>query len=263
MVAVATRDDFSALYVGQLAHRRWAPRAHKFNYPVFMVYLDLDEVEKICARSWLWSCRGPSLFWFKRSDYFGDSDISLKAAVYQKVEAELGVMPSGAVRMLTNLRTFGLRMNPITVYYVYSAENALEYVLAEVTNTPWDNRHVYVMDYRQVDMATTQRFAKELHVSPFMPMQQHYLWKTDLPSTRLRIQLDNIAVSTAAQTEECGEQRRTFAAVLALKREALSRSNMRSISWRFPWMTAKVAVSIYWQALKLWCKGAIFYGYQK
>ncbi|MBB3169323.1 DUF1365 family protein [Simiduia aestuariiviva] len=253
-------DDLaSGIYTGELWHARWAPKVHQFHYRVFMAYLDLDELEALCKRSPFWSCRGPAPFWIRRADYFGDVQLSLKEAVLQKVQQTLGYCPAGPVRMLTNPRCFGLRMNPITVFYVFSGDGQqLDAVLAEVTNTPWDKRHVYVLDYRQQRPDESVTFSKDLHVSPFMPMQQQYRWRTHLPGASVRIVLQNFAAG-APQFEERGGNRKVFEALLRLDREPAESSVLNGLVWRFPWMTAKVLVGIYWQAMKLWLKGARFY----
>lgn len=258
----ATAVLASGIYTGQLMHARWAPKAHRFSYQVFMAYLDLDELGALCSRSWFWSCTGPALFWIRRQDYFGSPAVSLKQAVLDKVEAELGFRPEGPVRMLTNPRCFGLRMNPITVFYVFDAcGEQLLAVLAEVTNTPWDKRHVYVLDYRRGAADQWVSFGKQLHVSPFMPLQQYYRWRTHLPGQDVRIVLQNHAVGDT-QPEELPRTRKVFEANLVLQREPASRSVLNRLVLRFPWMTLKVMAAIYWQALRLWLKGAIFYNYQ-
>lgn len=254
-------DLASGIYTGKLMHARFAPRFHRFQYGVFMAYLDLDEIDQVCARSWAWSSRWPAPFWIRRKDYFGDPARSLKQCVYDQIEAECGVRPNGPVRLLTNPRCFGVRMNPISVYYVFNEDaSRLAFVLAEVTNTPWDKRALYVLDYRQRTADARVDFAKTMHVSPFMPMQQQYRWWTNLPGDAIRIHLQNLAIGNENLREETGAERKCFEALLNLQREESTRSALTSLVWRFPWMTMKVILGIYWQAFKLWRKGAHFYG---
>lgn len=252
----------SGLYQGQLEHARFAPRFHRFSYRVFMAYLDLDEVDRLCQRSWAWSCRHFAPFWIRRADYLGDPALSLKEAVYREVERQAGVRPSGPVRLLTNPRCFGLRMNPISVYYLFAADGeSLEFVLAEVTNTPWDQRDLYLLDYRNRQPDDWIVFGKRLHVSPFMPMAQAYHWRTDLPARQLRIQLHNRACGEAVQVEEVGPARKVFEANLVLQRQECNAVNLNAMVWRFPLMTGKVLLGIYWQAMRLWLKGARIYNH--
>lgn len=250
----------SGIYCGKLMHARFAPRFHRFQYQVFMAYLDLDETRTVCARSWAWSENHFAPFWIRRKDYFGDPQKPLKQCVYDEVEAQTGVRPQGPVRLLTNPRCFGVRMNPISVYYVFNTDaETLEFIVAEVTNTPWDERALYVLDYRQRAPDARVHFSKAMHVSPFMPMQQEYRWNTNLPGQGIRIHLQNLAVGSETSLEERGQERKCFEALLNLQREECTSRTLASLVWRFPWMTMKVVWGIYWQAFRLWRKGAHFY----
>src|SRR5690554_2393186 len=127
----------SGIYHGIVNHHRMLPKRHFFSYSIFMMYLDLDELEQVFSRNWLWSARRSALAWFKRSDYLGPDDMPLKEAVYQRVEQATGQRPQGPVRVLTNLRYFGFLINPISCYYVFNTDEQLTHIVAEVTNTPW------------------------------------------------------------------------------------------------------------------------------
>ena len=50
----------SCLYLGWVAHRRLAPAAHAFRWPVFFTWLDLGELDRVFAGRWLWSARRPA-----------------------------------------------------------------------------------------------------------------------------------------------------------------------------------------------------------
>ena len=113
----------SCIYEGQVRHRRYSPKPHKFNYRLFYVYLDLDELEYVFKKRWLWSANKPSVAWLKRSDYLGDQDIPLKQAVLDKVEYETGIRPAGPVRLLTHLRYLGYVFNPVSFYYCFDSFN--------------------------------------------------------------------------------------------------------------------------------------------
>ena len=91
----------SCLYVGQVRHRRFAPRPHAFSYRLFMVYLDLAELPRLFQRRWLWSARGPNLAWFRRSDHYGDPAQPLDQAIRDLVARSTGRRP---VRLATRSR---------------------------------------------------------------------------------------------------------------------------------------------------------------
>ena len=168
----------SAIYRGDVRHRRFRPVAHAFRFPLFMMYLDLAELPAVFAGRWIWSMTRPALARFRRADYLGPANIPLDDAVRSLVEERLGFRPAGPIRLLTHLRYLGVLMNPVSFYFCFDAEGErLEAIVAEITNTPWGERHSYVLDRRAGDAAGTEfrhRFTKAFHVSPFMPMNQSY-----------------------------------------------------------------------------------------
>ena len=153
-----------------------APRVHAFSYAVYMVWLDLAELDTVFRGRWFWSTKRRALAWFRRADYLGDAAISLDEAVRRRVAQSLGRRPSGPIRMLSQLRNFGHCFNPVTFYYCYDTADArVETIVAEITNTPWRERHSYVLPVAAGNApGQSMRFAlaKDFHVSPFMPMEQ-------------------------------------------------------------------------------------------
>ena len=140
----------SCLYEGTMRHRRFRPVPHAFGYRLFMVYLDLDELDEVFAGRWLWSTTRCALARFRREDHLGVPTVPLPDAVRALVKERLGFRPTGPVRLLTHLRYFGFVMNPVSFYYCFAADGKqLEAIVAEVNNTPWGERHCYVMDARQ------------------------------------------------------------------------------------------------------------------
>ena len=136
----------SCIYRGVVRHRRQAPVAHQFRYPLFMMYLDLDELPTVFDGRWLWSTTRPAVARFCRDDYLGDPSEELAAAVRGAAERLTGHRPSGPIRMLTHLRYFGYVQNPVSFYYCFDAgDREVETILAEITNTPWGERHTYAL----------------------------------------------------------------------------------------------------------------------
>lgn len=234
----------SAIYTGTLRHRRHLPREHTFSYRVFMVYLRLDEVDDVLARSRFWGRGRLAVARFLRKDFLGDPELPLEDEVRRRIREETGRNHRGPIYLLANLRYFGLQINPIACYYCYGEDGeTLEHLVAEVTNTPWGERHSYVLTPKGDERVLRQEFAKTFHVSPFNPMEMQYHWRSSRPGGRLAIHLENHS-----------QKGREFDATLALRAEPMMAHSMRRILWRFPLMTAKVAAAIYWQALKLFLK---------
>ena len=251
--AVAGREALaSALYTGTLHHLRHAPGRHAFTYRVTMLYVDLDELPSLLERA------GPlrpgrfGLLSFHRHDYLPASAAvrpglaGLTEAARDEVEAQLGTRPAGPVRLLTYPRWLGHVFNPVSFYYLFApGGERLEAVLAEVSNTPWKERHAYAL--LASDQGVSASFAKRFHVSPFFPMEQRYAWRLSPPGPLLRVEMRNLEPGPSGGTE-------AFRVSLSLERRAFSAGQLWRAALSFPAMSAKAVLAIYWQALRLWMR---------
>jgi DUF1365 family protein len=219
-----------------------------------MMYLDLAELPQVFDRVPLWSARRRALAWFKRADYLGDPRVPLDTAVRELVLARTGARPTGPIRLLTHLRYFGYCMNPVSFYYCFDeAGAALETIVAEITNTPWGERHQYVLSVaRSAPRIRRFEFDKEFHVSPFLPIDMRYRWSFSEPLGRLFVNMQNFT-----------DDEPVFDATLALTQEPISAGALIRVLGAFPLMTLKVIAAIHWQALRLWVKRTPFYSHPR
>ena len=143
--------------------------------------------------------------------------------------------------MLANLRYFGIGFNPVTFYYCFDeADTQVESIVAEITNTPWNERHAYVLTQPMAevrDRVLRYRFAKDFHVSPFMPMEMQYDWRFGVPGRALSVNMQNYR-----------DGERVFDATLDLSRREIGAASLARALVDFPCMTATVLGGIYTQA---------------
>lgn len=208
-----------------------------------MMYLDLDEINSILQMSPWWSKSRWSLARFCREDFLGDKTVDLKQSICQRIFSETGFTHTGPIRMLANMRYFGFNINPIVTYYCFDTDENLQFIVAEVTNTPWKERKDYVLRCDPESKKQRIKFNKEMHVSPFNPMNMYYAWRSNCPAKRLKLHI-----------ETWGAEDKVLDATLSLRRTEITRKSLSRTLWCYPWMTFKVAATIYWQALKLCAK---------
>ena len=241
----------SCIFSGQVEHSRSVPVEHAFRYRLFMMYLDLAEMPQVFRGRWFWSTARPALARFRRENYLGDPGMPLDKAVRELVLQRTGRRPDGPIRFLTNLSYFGYCFNPISIYYCFDASGSrVDSIVAEVSNTPWGERHCYVLaDSANLGDERIHRFEsrKGLHVSPFMGMDIDYSWLLTSPADNLVVRISNYA-----------KRERVFAATLILRRQEITGCSLAVTLLSYPFMTLKVLAAIHWQALRLWRKGCPF-----
>ncbi len=244
----------SCIYEGQVRHTRTQPREHRFSYRLFMMYLDLDELPALFDRHWFWSVSRPALARFRREHHLGDSRQTLKDSVKFLVHEATGEAATGPIRLLTNLSYFGYCFNPVSFYFCYGGDGKrLEFIVAEVSNTPWGEQDCYVLkccDDSKVGAAWRFQPTKKMHVSPFIPMDIEYDWALTLPTEILAVRMANLR-----------DGERFFTAGMSLRRKEIGSWSLASALLRFPFQTAKIIAAIHWEALRLWLKRCPVYAH--
>lgn len=236
----------SGIYIGQVRHRRFTPKSHEFNYKLYMLALDLDELDDVAKVSpWLGTSKFSPIK-INPADYLKqERGESLKQRVCNKAK-ELGLAQEvDRVLMVAQVRCFGLYFSPINLFYCYHDGECVS-LLAEVSNTPWNQRHYYL-----IPMANGRaQNQKDFHVSPFMQLDMMYHWRLKAPNKRLMLHIENHQQNESAE--------KVFDATLSLQKQPLTASNVLHLLRQFPMMTATVVIGIYWQALKLFIKRVPF-----
>lgn len=246
----------SFIYSGTLHHKRTKPKTHDFSYQVALFYLDLDEVDQIFNVPFFLSSKGPRLAGFDRKDYLKGQG-SLKKAVADLIHVKTGQNFSGSVRMLSQIRYLGICFNPVTFYYCFDAEEKLKFIISDITNTPWNERHAYVHEVKTELNENQFEFKKDFHVSPFLPMDLHYSWKFKTPHPEQA--LDRLIVHMEDWDLKLNEK--VFEAHLVVQAKPLTRAQVVKTILEFPFLTLKTIFAIYYQALLLKLKGAHFYSH--
>ena len=235
----------SCVYQGDIFHKRFTHGDHAFSYQLDYLYLDLDEIEQVFAQSRFWSANAFNLVSFRRQDYLPGENTDLRQEVIHRIKLLSGELFSGKVFLLTTLRSLGYCMNPISLFYCIDGDE-LKYVLAEVHNTPWDERHLYLLSGPDFSTETEKNF----HVSPFMPMDTTYHWHISDPKEQFNVEI-NVSQNSLP----------LFTASIMLVRQVLSAGNVRHIIWRQMRQSLRTISAIYLQAARLWIKRVPFYGH--
>lgn len=235
----------SALYIGTLRHRRFSPKQHAFEYPVFLSFLDVDEIPQLMQRSRLSSYGHWNLLSYFERDHFGDPAKVLRKRIEEDACKHGIVVPDGKIFLLTYLRYFGYVFNPVSFFYFYDSARKLQQMMAEVNNTFGESHNYWLTPENESAALAARRYKCEkcMHVSPFMGMDVEYDWIFTEPGEKLVAHMNTI---------ENGKP--FFDATLKLSRREWTSAELRRIVAAYPFMTARVIGAIHWEALKLWLK---------
>ena len=242
--------NHSSIYEGTVTHERFHPQLHSFRYHECMFYLDIDEISRLFSDRLFVSYERSNLCCFRRRDYLCPQDRSLRRAVQKLVMAQHNRHIDGPIRILTHLRTFGFLFNPVTFYYCFSEEGHLEFIISDIENTPWGERHPYVHKVTKKSASGHGfKFKKDFHVSPFFPMDINYYWMFTNPTDRLACDMYSFM-----------QGKRVFHVSLDLARKPLQ-EHLYPTLFKYPLVTWQVVARIYWQALRLWVKKVPFFSH--
>lgn len=233
----------SGLYAGRVTHLRRRPRRHRLAYRIFMLLLDLDDIEPLAGRLRLFGHGRPALASFHPDDHLYGDGRPLRAQVEQ-ILSDGGLAGGGAIRVLSMPRLLGgAGFNPLSVWFCHRPDGALSAVLYEVNNT-FGQRHLYLIPAAESDGPIRQRCDKRFYVSPFMDMGLTYRFAVSAPGA-------SVAVAIEAEDDEGPVLSAAFHAV----RRELDDAGLARAWAAHPMMTLGVLWAIRWEALWLWAKG--------
>ena len=235
----------SALYVGEVMHRRTRPRRHHLRYRLFSLLVDLDELPELDARLRLFSHNRFNLFALHDRDHGDRSPAPIRPRIEAMLRAHGFDFPSGPIRLLTMPRILGYAFNPLSLFFCHDRLGRLRAIAYEVSNT-FGERHTYLLAVDPARPEVRQHSAKAFHVSPFLPMAMRYAFRVRPPSDAPGQEALMVAISAADAQGE------VLAAVQTARRRRLSDRMLARLFVTHPLLTAKVSAAILWEALHLW-----------
>lgn len=239
----------SCLYRCRLMHERFTPKTHRFEYSMFMFYLDLDEVETVSNKLWLVSHNARNIYSLRDSDHLDEGEASVKTNLLHYLRGQGIETEDVQVSLLTMLRTFGHVFNPVSFYFVKDRLGTPLCTVAEVANTFKEQKLYLLRSDKYCDGLFRDRQRKFFYISPFSKLDMDLVFRLGVPNERLDITVN----------EHNHDGLLTFTSTLRGERVALTDRKLLGETLRFPFMTLQVVWGIHWHALKLWLKQTPYY----
>jgi len=237
---------------GWVIHDRRVPKVHRFKSNMCWCLFDLDHVSRWMTENSWWRHNGFALFSLYDRDYLTKESIPIKEKVINHLREDQGIEFSGDVFLFTHPRFLGYGFNSVSFYFCYQQQN-LKYILAEINNTPWGEKHVYVFatdDAKEATQVNTFAFDKAFHISPFAPMDINYIWRFEVSPEQIKVKMQLHRKNVNVMNVYLDTKITPF----------MENGNNRYLLKK-PFQPWKMSMGIYWQALKLWIKRVPFYSH--
>ncbi|MCP1727992.1 DUF1365 family protein [Natronospira proteinivora] len=245
----------SSLYPGRVMHRRKVPRAYRFNYSVFGLLIDIDELNAIESHCRLFSRNRFNLIAFHDRD-FGPRDGSDLRHWAEASLGRAGLKPSGGpIRVLCFPRVLGYGFNPLSAWFCHRDDDSIQAVILEVRNT-FGEKHQYVINADEhSDFAWPHHWSadKAFHVSPFIGPEAHYRFFLQPPGEQFLLRIEESWDSP--DSDDAPQMLASWSG----KRRPLNDRGLLTMSLKVPFQGLKIIALIHWHALKLWLRGVPFH----
>ena len=236
----------SAIYNGQVIHKRFKPKVHNFRYKVFSLLIDLSELEKLDQNVNFFSINKFNLISFYEKDHGERDGSSLKLWVKKNLEKNNIQVNNIKIKILCYPRIFGFVFNPLSVFYIYNLEDKLISILYEVKNT-FGEQHTYIFKVTKDSNLIQNNCSKKFHVSPFIEMNCNYFFRLLKPGKKISVVIDQYE----------NEDKILYASQDGVRSDFNTKQLIKSYL-KHPIMTFKIIIAIHYEAFKLWLKGIKF-----
>ena len=248
--------------LGTIRHNRYFPKPHLFTYKMYWSLVDLDKVQQE-AKKYRWlSHESWNILSFRQKDFLRVDDKTNKQSIQGLIQKRTGKPFTGKVLLLSHLRFLGFNFNSVSFYFCINPDGELGYIVSEITNTPWEERHPYLhicSDSVKRVNCHVFNFDKEFHISPFVSMNMGYQWLFKIEDKKLRI---HMKVSKKSNHESDGKKK-ILDVTFTGRHLPLTQANLNRMLFKHPFQPMKMVWRIYWQAFRLWLKKTPFYSHPK
>jgi DUF1365 family protein len=234
-------------------HRRLHPARYALQHSLFMLYLDLDEIEPLTRRLRLLGHNRANLYSFHDADHLpglGEPGAPLRARIVQYLSDHgIALRAQARIRLLTLPRIAGYVFNPISVFFCFEqSDGAPVCAIAEVGNTFGEHKLYLLADASEDRALFKLRVPKHYYVSPFSSLTLQFDFRLRAPEALLDLRIDDYD----------GEQRVLCSGLRGRRRE-LGDARLAWYALKYPLLTLKVIGLIHWHALRLWLRGVPWY----
>lgn len=230
-------------------HNRLAPKPHRFHYNVFMFYIDLDEIEMLRNKLFLFSHNHFNFFSFKDNEHLQlpidkpDTSKPTKQHIIEYLKQNGVNFTDGKIMLLTNLNVLGYNFNPVSFYFCFDEKDQPLCCISEISNTFREMKPFFLGKDQLKDNVFHLNTTKYFYVSPFIDHDTNFDFNLGIPGEKLNIKIDDYK-----------DEKRFFISTLTGTKKPLNNLNLLWYSIRFPFITLKIISLIHWNAMLLWMK---------